>query len=299
MFDPFIKNILNENVEQQYIKAKKLTPKFVNASKKNDKVNKSFIYNGKEYTRLLIMGDIHGMYDKLLDALSKVHITDDDLLITLGDYTDRGSQNVKCEQAIINFAAQDNIINLLGNHDRMLLDHFIYITHHIMKEVITLDNIDNISEEKWIGIINHMKNYFYPENIYTSNGGNTTLSELSLDTLDIFKEYLKTILTFPAKFQLSINNNNYIFVHAGIDPNKSIDEQDISDLIWIRDKFYDYYTGDDIICIGHTPTPFLFCDIVPHWEYNIVFTDTGSFWHHGKITIIDLLSHEYWQSKEG
>ena len=49
-----------------------------------------------EYKRILAVGDIHGMYDKLIALMKKVKFDpEDDLLIFLGDYIDRGRSRWK------------------------------------------------------------------------------------------------------------------------------------------------------------------------------------------------------------
>ena len=43
------------------------------------------------YSRVLAIGDVHGMYEKLIKLMDKIRFNpDEDLLIFLGDYIDRG-----------------------------------------------------------------------------------------------------------------------------------------------------------------------------------------------------------------
>lgn len=305
MTDMFIKNVLNENMPVQDVSPMQLTPKFKKVKPYEHKLISSFTYNGKKYNRLLIIGDIHGMYNKFLDVLSKAQITDNDLLISLGDYTDRGNQNIKCMQALIALNTQPNCITLLGNHEWMLIDHFVYITQKVMREAILPTNFDKVPLNKWMIIIDYMRNYYYSDNIYTVNGGRITLDEINQNNIKIFIEYLKTIFKLPLMIRMNIDNKQFIFTHAGIDPSKPIDQQTMHDLIWIRKQFFMHYKGDMVICVGHTPTPALHDNLlfednneeaVPYYIDNMIFADTGSFWPEGRITIIDVLNHNYWQS---
>lgn len=50
-----------------------------------------------DYKRILAVGDIHGMYDKLIKLMEQVQFNPaEDLLIFLGDYIDRGPQSLEC-----------------------------------------------------------------------------------------------------------------------------------------------------------------------------------------------------------
>ena len=50
--------------------------------------------------------------------------------------------------------------------------------------------------------------------------------------------------------------DKYFIVHAGVDPEKSIEEQDIEDLLWIREDFIDKPLKqiEKRVVFGHTPT---------------------------------------------
>lgn len=50
-----------------------------------------------QYRRILAVGDIHGMYQKLLSLMDQVQFNPaEDLLVFLGDYIDRGPQSLEC-----------------------------------------------------------------------------------------------------------------------------------------------------------------------------------------------------------
>ena len=72
--------------------------------------------------RIFVIGDIHGCYERLKTLLKKLHIKNNDMLIFLGDYIDRGTDSKKVVEEVINLKSQYHIITLLGNHEKMLLD---------------------------------------------------------------------------------------------------------------------------------------------------------------------------------
>jgi serine/threonine protein phosphatase 1 len=71
-----------------------------------------------------------------------------------------------------------------------------------------------------------------------------------------------------------------LFVHAGIRPNIPIEQQDVNDLIWIRDEFLESTLHHErFIVHGHTPVPH------PDIRHNRINIDTGA-WRTGTLTCI-------------
>jgi serine/threonine protein phosphatase 1 len=72
--------------------------------------------------RILVISDIHGMheeFDKLINGIN--YDPDNDQLILLGDYIDRGPEPTKCLERVIQLT-QVGAIALLGNHESMCLE---------------------------------------------------------------------------------------------------------------------------------------------------------------------------------
>lgn len=85
----------------------------------------SGIRQGKEYRRILAVGDIHGNFQRLMTLFPKIGFDpEQDLLIFLGDYIDRGDENLHVMEWIMKQVRQKNVIALRGNHEQMLLDYF-------------------------------------------------------------------------------------------------------------------------------------------------------------------------------
>ena len=60
-----------------------------------------------DYKRILAVGDIHGMYDKLIALIEQVQFSPvEDLLIFLGDYIDRGPKSLECLDYVMNLQQQ-------------------------------------------------------------------------------------------------------------------------------------------------------------------------------------------------
>src|SRR5437660_3612705 len=72
--------------------------------------------------RTLAIGDIHGCLHALNALLAIVQPQKDDLVIALGDYTDRGPDSRGVIDRLLRLRDECRVICLRGNHDQMLLD---------------------------------------------------------------------------------------------------------------------------------------------------------------------------------
>jgi serine/threonine protein phosphatase 1 len=69
--------------------------------------------------RTLIIGDIHGCYNELMELLKKVHYHPaEDRLISLGDLIHKGPLSWK----VLNFFYENNLEVIMGNHDWHFLE---------------------------------------------------------------------------------------------------------------------------------------------------------------------------------
>ena len=223
-----------------------------------------------KYRRILAIGDIHGKFTRLLSLIHKIDFDErKDLLILLGDYIDRGDENMRCLRWAMEMSEKPNVVALRGNHEQMMLYYYLY---------------------------GGTESY-----IWLPNGGDKTKAEFEQwrqRDSTAFQRALSFIDERPFYYWLDVDGEEYIFVHAGLEPRKSLEEQDEESLLWIREKFYNGYKGSAHVVCGHTPTPF----IKHNWYYpirlpnKITLMDTGSFMKDGKISCIDILSDRIWQS---
>ena len=73
--------------------------------------------------RTIAIGDIHGASDKLSTLLERLSPGKEDRLIFIGDYIDRGADSEGVIEQIIRLKRQGyDVIALLGNHEKLLLD---------------------------------------------------------------------------------------------------------------------------------------------------------------------------------
>ena len=77
------------------------------------------------YRRILAIGDIHGKFSKLLSLIHKIEFDErQDYLILLGDYIDRGEDNMRCFRWAMEMSEKPNVVALRGNHEQMMLYYY-------------------------------------------------------------------------------------------------------------------------------------------------------------------------------
>ncbi|AXG69435.1 bis(5'-nucleosyl)-tetraphosphatase PrpE (asymmetrical) [Kordia sp. SMS9] len=81
-------------------------------------------------SKTYIIGDIHGCYDEFIELINQIGITDDDLVISLGDIVDRGNKSLELYQY---FKNRKNAIVLMGNHERKHLNGVLSYSQEIVK----------------------------------------------------------------------------------------------------------------------------------------------------------------------
>ncbi len=237
-----------------------------------------------DHKRILAMGDIHGMYEKLVSLMELMQFDpDDDLLIFLGDYIDRGPKSLECLDYVMDLYRQypERVIPLLGNHETMCLNYYRY---EGQRRSYMMDDLDKQMVMVWL-----------------DNGGT--------DTHKQFKKLKKSELQKRLRWMQMLSNHyqtgDYYFCHAGIQPFIPLDKQKEGDLLWMREGFYAMYDGRyGTIVAGHTPVQEL---SKKYWkdeqppttpqflENKIVLCDTGSFLEGGKLSCVDVITGEYWQ----
>ncbi len=82
-----------------------------------------------KYKKVHHIGDIHGCYTALKNYL-KNGLNDDEFYIFIGDYIDRGIENVEALRFIASIAERENVVLLEGNHEKHLVS---YVNNEVAK----------------------------------------------------------------------------------------------------------------------------------------------------------------------
>jgi len=232
-------------------------------------------WRAPEGTRIHAVGDIHGRLDLLDDLLAQIEIDNamrppaKTKLIFLGDLADRGPDSRGVIERLMELAkSRRDVRFIFGNHEELLI-----LAWQGDKRALGLFNR--------VGGRETMASYGVPYHIYDA----ATLEELG----DIVSAAIpRAHIDFLCNFENWIVAGDYIFVHAGIRPGASIEEQEASDLRWIRKEFTEH-RGDfgRMVIHGHT----IVKDVDE--RVNRIGIDTGAF-ASGKLTAIGIEGAERW-----
>ena len=209
-----------------------------------------------EGQRFYVIGDIHGRCD-LLDELI-LAIEEDDAqvgqaettIIFLGDLVDRGPESARGSSKPRASGEAAQVRYLAGNHEEMFLQSF---------------------EDK------EMLRHFLawrPRNRAQLRDQEKALQRTVAQgtAAGTARTGAQKHRKFLGAMEDIILAGDYAFAHAGINPKRAIDDQQQSDLRWIRDRFLKHREPlTHVVVHGHT----IFED-VEHTPYRIGI-DTGAF----------------------
>lgn len=89
---------------------------------------------------IYVMSDLHGMYEKYIEMLEKIHFSENDTLYVLGDIIDRGDNSISI---IKDMMKKSNIYPLFGNHELMAVQCLNW-----MFQEVTDDSIKKLDVSK-------------------------------------------------------------------------------------------------------------------------------------------------------
>lgn len=234
--------------------------------------------------KIFAIGDIHGCSEELEELLEKIKLDGklkkSDVLVFLGDYVDRGPYSRKViEKLILVKKEYPNAYFLRGNHEDMILDFLgfggnygsfcivngakLFFKDYGIEDFYFWDNLDQVSIK-------------YPE---TSES--------------ISKRIPKDHLKFLLETEHGLVSEDYILVHAGIDPWEKLENQTSEELLWIREMFLNWpHSEQQVIVHGHTITDNPYYDE----DRKTINIDTGCF-QGGLLTAVELRSMEFFSVK--
>ena len=82
-----------------------------------DEIIDYYMEDASKYKEVKIIGDVHGCYSCLRDAISE-ELDPDILYVFVGDYFDRGIENKDMYDFLISHYNDDNVVLLEGNHEK-------------------------------------------------------------------------------------------------------------------------------------------------------------------------------------
>ena len=209
-----------------------------------------------EGERYYVIGDIHGRCD-LFEALVQAIEHDEkdcegtSTIILLGDLVDRGPDSAGVIAIARALENQRPMRFLAGNHEEMFLESF--------------------EDRK---VLRH----------FVKHGGRETIMSYGLtrkqyDALELaeLQDEMRRLVPqehrdFLAGFEDMVVIGDFVFVHAGIDPARPIEDQSGKDLRWIRERFLNNVGPlSHVVVHGHT----IFEDVQD--KGHRIGIDTGAF----------------------
>jgi serine/threonine protein phosphatase 1 len=225
--------------------------------------------------RLYAVGDIHGRVDLLDDLLAQIHADEarrgpaETHLIFLGDLVDRGPTSAQVIDRLIALEqSRPRVRFLMGNHEEVYLKA-------IKGDLAALKFFVKIGGRETI------LSYGIDEESYRDADFEELLA---LWQARVPAEHI----AFLDRFEDLIIFGDYAFVHAGVHPARSFDDQRATDLRWIRDTFLDHRTRlEKVVVHGHTITDAV--EFKPHR----IGTDTGAYMS-GRLSALGLELGDTW-----
>ncbi|HMO17024.1 MAG TPA: metallophosphoesterase family protein [Oligoflexia bacterium] len=221
--------------------------------------------------RELVIGDIHGCAEELSVLLTflreKIKITQNDLVVFLGDYIDRGPDSRRVVDLLVQFKHDFPVTRFLrGNHEDMLMDFLGFG-----------------------GSLGHAFLY---------NGGLETIQSYGISVFSPPGEMMRLMPESHFKFFSSLDSivslKSHLLVHAGLNPSNDLFSQKAEDVYWIREAFLDseFEFGKTVV-FGHTPHR----EVFDHRPFKLGI-DTGVVFGN-KLSCFDINSNSLYQVRRG
>lgn len=191
-------------------------------------VNDQALYSridGSGYRNIWVVGDLHGCYTLLMNELHRVDFDPaQDLLISVGDLIDRGTENVECLELL----QMPWFRAVMGNHERLMID-----------ALSPAGNVNN-----WL-----------------MNGGQWFFM-LDSDKEVLARALVELVRQLPHIIELNTGQETIVIAHADY-PDREYQfgkAVPLFNVIWSRDRVSDSIdgigeeiTGADRFIFGHTP----------------------------------------------
>ena len=213
--------------------------------------------------RIIAIGDIHGCLLALNAILEQIEPERDDVIVTLGDYVDRGPDSRGVLDRLIALAGECKLVPIMGNHDDMFLQ---------------ARNCTQLSA-------------------FLTMGGLTTLASYGASSPPDLSKVPEEHFAFLERCVDYFETETHIFLHAAYLPHLPMSEQPGLALRWesLRDGIPDPHYSGKIAIVGHTSQRS--GEILDLGHVKCIDTRCyGGGW----LTALDVHSGQVWQAnKEG
>lgn len=224
-------------------------------------------------TRVYAVGDVHGRADLLARLLERIEADARDaadlrkVVVFLGDYVDRGPDSRAVVERLMagppgtGPLAGAEWVCLKGNHEEYMVRFLTEIA---------------------VGAAWCLSGGLATVRSYAGEQADAVATDYAALQWALSRSLPPAHLRFLSRLKLAHVEGDYLFVHAGIRPGVPLDQQDPTDLLWIRDDFlYETQPMDKMVVHGHTPST------LPEIRPNRIGIDTGAY-RSGQLTALVL-----------
>lgn len=190
---------------------------------------------------LAIIGDLHGRLDLLTEMQALIAARDRRaLVVVVGDMTDRGPDSAGVLRALHaqSTATPDDLVCLMGNHERMLLDFLADPARH---------------GPRWLSHGGTETLASFGLSPWTQSSAADPKARLAAQAADLRRAMGPALLTWLETLPLYWHEGALAITHAGADPTRAVDAQDPDALLWGHRAFLRQPRRDGIwVAHGHT-----------------------------------------------
>ena len=221
-----------------------------------------------------VIGDVHGCLSELASLVESLPLERGDTVVFLGDYIDRGPDSKGVIDYLVGLRRRggQQTVFLRGNHEDMMLSYMGLSGHH--------------------------------GDSFLMNGGLETLASYGVAAparspgAADGERLLAALPPEHAEFFMKLDPwyfvDGFLCVHAGINPQRSWEDQADEELIWIRHEFItNAHALPQTILFGHTPMREVFFDL----PYKIGL-DTGLVYGNA-LSCLELTGRTLYQIRNG
>jgi serine/threonine protein phosphatase 1 len=211
---------------------------------------------------LLAVGDIHGCLAALETLAATVPFAAEDLLVTLGDYVDRGPDSRAVVDWVIERWRLGTLIPLRGNHELVMLD--ARLSPNLRDSWLSFGGDATLAS-------------------YAPPGKPGSLEDVPAEHWEFFergcRDYYET--------------DTHFFVHANADPRLPLEKQSQQMLYWEKFNNPQPHTSGKIMVCGHTSQK----SGMPKNIGHAVCIDTWAYGD-GWLTCLDIATGRFWQANQ-